>query len=84
MKYIIVALKDTAVQAFMPPQAVVHVAQMVRALGDGLKNKENKADYARHPEDFELYKLGEFDDAAGIVYPVNGPAELIVRLKDLV
>lgn len=82
MKLSIVVMKDTAVQAFMAPQAVQHRNAMVRAVGDAMKNTENKADYVKHPEDFELYEVGTFDDQTGKLEAKE--PELIVRLKDLV
>lgn len=83
MKLCSMVLKDCGVQAFMPPQFVTHKNAMIRALTDALKNKESKADYVKHPEDFELYCNGEFDDQSGLLLPVSPPT-LVVRLKDLV
>jgi len=82
MRLVLVSLKDCAVQAFMAPQVVHHKQAMIRALSDGLKAGDNKADWARHPEDFELYKVGEFDDQTGCVESCQ--PEFIIRLSDLV
>lgn len=88
MKYIMVALKDCGTQAFLQPQAVVHKNAMIRALTDGLRKaeKDERApDWSRHPEDFELYTVGEYDAESGVcTSPPGGKPALIVRLKDLV
>lgn len=83
-KLILVALKDCAVQAFMVPQAVMHKNSMVRALTDGLAKKAEKSpDWVNHPEDFELWEVGSFDDQTGVCSAAS-PPQMIVRLKDLV
>lgn len=81
MKLFACSLKDCAIQAFMVPQFVSHKQALIRAIQDGLKG-EKKMDYQKHPEDFELYEVGSFDDTSGEFTPCE-PA-LIVRLKDLV
>jgi len=83
MKLFAMTLKDSAVQAFLTPQFVAHKQVMIRALTDALRQKESKVDYVKHPEDFELYCSGEWDDQTGEFECYTKPV-LVVRLKDLV
>lgn len=82
MQLVIVSVKDTAAQAFGRPIFVPAVAVAIRSLRDEVNRKDSSDDLARHPEDFELYELGIFDDQAGTITPTV-PARLLSRAKDL-
>jgi len=56
----IVAVKDLALGAFLPPFFVPAVGIAVRQFGDEVK-KDDSPMHA-HPEDYELYDMGRFDD----------------------
>lgn len=81
MKAIIFAVKDNAVQSFQMPQFVVHIGGAVRWFTDQVNNPETP--YYKHPEDYDLYELGDYDDQDGMLTR-KPKAELIVRGKDLV
>ena len=53
----------------------------MRSFRDEINRKDSNEDMARHPEDFELYELGSFDDSTGVLQ-VTEP-RLIARAKDL-
>jgi len=57
----IVAVKDLALGAFLPPFFVPAVGVAVRQFGDEVKKADSPM--AGHPEDFELFHFGVFDDA---------------------
>lgn len=59
------AIKDTATQAFMEPWFVRTVEEGQRAFTDAV-NKPGTPIHA-HPADYELFLLGEFDDNTGQV-----------------
>lgn len=82
MIQIIVSVKDTAAQAFGRPIFVPAVPVAVRSFRDEVNRKDSSEDLARHPEDFELYELGSFDDSTGIVEVLESP-RLVARAKDL-
>lgn len=82
MIQIIVSVKDTAAQAFGRPIFVPAVPVAVRSFRDEVNRKDSSEDMARHPEDFELYELGSFDDSTGIVEVLESP-RLVARAKDL-
>lgn len=81
MIQVIVSVKDTAAQAFGRPVFVPAVAVAVRSFRDEINRKDSNEDLAKHPDDFELYELGSFDDSNGVI-EVNEP-RLVARAKDL-
>ena len=46
-----------------------------------MNRPDSKEDMAQHPEDFELYELGSFDDSTGKVEVIE--PRLVARAKDL-
>ena len=82
MNQVIISVKDTAAQAFGRPIFVPATAVAVRSFRDEVNRKDSTDDMARHPDDFELYELGSFDDSTGIVSVLPAP-RLIARAKDL-
>ena len=82
MLQVIVSVKDTAAQAFGRPIFVPAIPVAVRSFRDEVNRKDSTEDLARHPEDFELYELGSFDDSTGII-ELCTPVRLIARAKDL-
>lgn len=80
LKRPIVAVRDSAVGAFMNPFVVPSRAAAVRAFTDEV-NREG-GEMQKHPEDYELYAIGEFTEEVGVVEPVVH--ELLVRGKDVI
>jgi hypothetical protein len=66
----------------MNPFYVVARGQAIRAFSDEVNRRPAETDLARHPEDFELYLLGEFDESGGR-FTSHEPVSLI-RGKDVV
>ena len=81
MIQVIISVKDTAAQAFGRPVFVPTTAVGVRSFRDEVNRKDSSDDMARHPDDFELYELGTFDDSTGIIEIVS--PRLVARAKDL-
>ncbi|WNK13473.1 MAG: nonstructural protein [Microvirus sp.] len=79
----LVSLYDRASKSFGRPFVVTHLAQAVRGLTDEVNNTEQGSDLSRHPADFDLYHVGDFDESLGTVEAFNAPA-LIVRADTLV
>ncbi|WMC01497.1 nonstructural protein [Microvirus D_HF4_340] len=67
MKLIIVAVRDIKTDVFGTPIFVNHQGAAIRSFGDQCTGTVQNADQTlmQHPEDFELYKLGEYDDNTG-------------------
>lgn len=82
MLQVIVSVKDTAAQAFGRPVFVPAVPVAVRSFRDEVNRKDSDQDLAKYPDDFELYEIGTFDDATGIVQVLDAP-RMVARAKDL-
>lgn len=79
MVLVMCAVKDRAMDAFMQPFAVPAVGLAVR----GFRDEVCKAGTAMngHPDDYDLYKVGEFDDGKGQMLTCEAPT-LLIRGKD--
>jgi hypothetical protein len=82
MKLVIVSVKDTAAQAFGRPIFVSAVPVALRSFRDEVNRKDSTDDLSRHPDDFELYELGSFEDSIGLIELLDEP-RLVARAKDL-
>jgi len=82
MKLMIVALKDRAADLFGKPFYVRTAAEAVRSLTDEANNKESAIN--RHPEDYDLFELGHFDEDTGRIDQDVSHPNLIVRAQDLI
>lgn len=63
MRFKIVAIRDNAIQSYAQPVFVPHVGAAIRSFGDEVQKKDTPL--GTHPEDYELYLLGEYDDQTG-------------------
>lgn len=77
----IVAVRDSASDAYMIPHFVASTNAAIRGFGDGVNNPESK-DWFNHPQDFTLFHLGTFDDSSG-EFVALARAEQIARAIDL-
>lgn len=76
----ICAVRDRAIDAFGQPMFVVAVGQAVRGFRDEVNNKQSAI--GMHPEDYDLYEIGEYDDASGMIVPCA--PRMVAVGKDLV
>lgn len=81
MIQIILSVKDTAAQAFGRPMFLPSSAVGVRSFRDEINRSDANNEMYKHPEDFELYELGTYDDSTGIIEVVT--PRLVARAKDL-
>lgn len=79
MKLVIVSVFDRAAQAYGRPVFVHTRGLAVRSFRDEVTRSAADNDMFKHAEDYDLYVLGEFDDATGIM---SGAPEMIIRGKD--
>lgn len=66
MKMCIVAVRDRAADLYGAPTFVQSLGIAIRSFGD-LINGESKGDgsFSAHPEDYDLFSLGTYDDQTG-------------------
>lgn len=74
MNLVIMAVRDSAVNAFMQPFFVTHTGAAVRLFQDEV-NKSGTP-FNAHPDDYALYELGVFDDSNGSVTMLPEPRQL--------
>lgn len=69
MRMVICAVRDAKAEVFMQPMFFQAPAQARRAFGDAVNDP--KTDFGRHPEDYTLFALGEWDEFEGKIemYP---------------
>ena len=63
MKYNAYAIFDKGVQAYMRPFFMQADGQAMRLFGDMSVDAEH--DIGKHPEDYSLFRIGEYDESSG-------------------
>ena len=81
MTRLICAVFDSASNTFGQPIFVVARGQAIRSFQDEVQRQAADNTLNQHPEDFELYLLGEYDDTTGDLRGLTSP-EVLVRGKD--
>lgn len=77
----VVSIKDRAADVFNRPFFVPHRNVAIRDFTDEVNRVATDNQLNRHPDDFDLYLLGEFDDSRGAF--VNNDPQVLVRAKDV-
>lgn len=67
MKQVMYSIYDTASGAYMRPFFLQSDGQAVRMFTDIATDAEHEI--GKHPEDYSLFRLGQFDDNRGEVLP---------------
>jgi len=81
MIYKILAIRDRAADVFGQPIFTASTGAAIRSFGDEINNN-NGNNLNKHPEDFDLYYLGTFNDEAGEFDLLKRPEQVAVG-KDL-
>jgi len=78
----VLAVRDRAANAYGRPFFVNTIGQAIRSFSDVLNGTED-SEMKRHPGDFDLFSLGQFDDETGQFLQHPQPKQVAVG-KDLV
>lgn len=70
MKLQIFALYDKKALAYVDVFHFPQIGQAIRQVEDLLKTQHP---LSKHPADYDLYKLGDFDDVSGEICPTDNP-----------
>lgn len=81
MKMVIMSVFDVAAGAFARPWFVASRALGVRMFSDEVQRKAEDNPMYRHPGDYQLFEMGEFDDNSGLFRTKDLP-ELVARATD--
>lgn len=65
MRFLAFSVFDVKADTYSPPFWKSTVGQAVRDFGDLAQDKNTTV--GRHPEDYKLVQVGEFDDATGLL-----------------
>lgn len=72
----VVSVRDRAIDAFMNPFVAPAIGAAERSFRDEVNRPESPM-YS-HPEDYDLYLLGQFDSDKGVFDQGSGPTMLLV------
>jgi hypothetical protein len=81
MHLFVVCVKDRAAEVFNRPFFVPHRNVAIRDFTDEVNRAAADNQLNKHPDDFDLYLLGEFNDNTG-EFSISTP-QVLVRAKDL-
>ena len=79
---VIVSVKDSAAEAFGRPMYLQSIGIAIRSFTDEVNREDKDNQLFNHPDDFDLYELGVFDDSLG-KYELRDNPSVIVRGKDV-
>lgn len=83
-KLIIVAIRDRAVDAFFRPVFAPTIGVAVRSFQDEINRQDPNNELAKHPEDYDLYQLGTFDEETGRFYQEEGHPKQLAIGKNMI
>jgi len=72
----ICAVHDRALDAFGQPFFVPAIGAAIRSFQDEINNAQG--DMHKHPEDYDLYQLGVYEDTTGKIIPLDEPKQLAI------
>lgn len=71
MKLLVFSVFDDKAQVYGNPVFVNSRGVAIRSFADAVEDKNTS--FAKHPSDFKLYLLGEFDNVSGKMDSLNTP-----------
>ena len=80
MKLHIYSIHDSAAQAYINPFFLHNDGLAIRAFQDNVNSKD-ESNISKHPEQFALFKLGEYDDSKGVIKAFDNPQHLAGGLE---
>jgi hypothetical protein len=73
----LIAIYDLKAQLYGKPVCVVSDASAIRSFGDAVNDPQTE--YNKHPEDYILFNIGQYDDSTGN-FEQSTPTELAKAL----
>lgn len=85
MRYVVCSVFDKATAAYGQPFCVKAVGEASRMLSNEVNSGKQDSNIVLHPDHFQLYALGTFDDSSGLFAPANasGP-DFVLECASLV
>lgn len=70
------SIRDSAADAYGRPFFMSSVGIAIRSFTDEVNRADKENQIYMHPEDFDLFELGEFDDETGRISLLDVPKQL--------
>jgi len=80
MKLVIFSVYDLKAKAYLPPFFLPKEEMAVRVFTDCVNDPTHQ--FSKHPNDYTLFKLGDFNDDTGELFPESIP-DIIAEAKAL-
>lgn len=80
--YKIYAIRDSKMEAFNRPFVLPADGAAIRAFQDEINNKDSEL--SKHPEDYDLYCVGIWNEETGIIAEVEGRIYRIATGESLI
>lgn len=81
MKLLVFSVRDEKAQTYSSPMVLPNKGMILREFSDMVIAGNNAI--SKHPEDYALYQIGEFDDFTGLVKSLPVP-DLLGRASEFV
>ena len=78
MKLHVVSVRDRAADAFGRPIFVAAIGQAIRSFQDEINRSGENNEMNKHPDDYDLYHLGTWDDESGKFEMLAEPKQLAI------
>lgn len=78
MRYKVLAIRDRAADTFSQPMFFASLGSGVRAFGDEVKRVHENNNLNKHPEDFDLFHLADYDDDTGTFEGLSRPVQVAI------
>lgn len=63
MKYHMFSVYDEKARAYLPPFILPEIGMATRTFGDCINSEDHQ--FGKHPSDYTLFKIADFDDETG-------------------
>lgn len=68
---IVCAVQDRKSELFASPLLFVNEADAIRNFADAIGREDAQSMLFLHPDDYDLFRIGTYDDSDGILIPEN-------------
>ena len=72
------SIYDVKAEVWTTPMFFQAKGQAIRSFADAINSE---GEFGKHPEDYTLFYLGEFDERSGLVSPAEAPEPLAVGIN---
>lgn len=76
--FVMVSVRDRVADTFGPPQFLPQVGVAIRMFRDEVNRAAPDNMLYKHPEDFDLFQLGTYEDSTGMVTQDSIPRQLVL------